>query len=235
MAAHNHGRLTSIASAMLLMATLTACTTLRPVSRPPLPVPANPPVALPAGAIVPMSVTMGLIYAGSQDRDAEGGGLVTVDFGVIPGPVPKLENMSGHASTVAWFSNRGEGGKREARYGWKPRDSAHYELVVLPVANGRTRWVMIEVNRQTGDRARHNAGQLWRCEKYHPSSIRQAGFRDCEKPVTSISAAAESFRPLASGLVVFASVFSPGEENVQSRTAPGWIACDYGCCSLNQQ
>ncbi len=221
----NHGRLTNIASAMMLIGALEGC--MAPTPKPPVPVP--------PGARVPS--IMGAIYLGEQQRVAKGGGVVTVDFGLIDAraAVPRLNNMPGRLTPVAWFSVRPSGGKREDLYDLKDADAAHYEVFLWPIRGGRTRWIMFEVDRKTQTPQQHQTGWLRECEAYHPPADRDVGFRDCNRTATPTARGAPSFLTGRSGPVFSASSFSGGETKLQSTTGKGWIACDYGCCSLSQQ
>jgi hypothetical protein len=217
--ASNHSCLVNIASAMLLVVTGNACQPTGVVRSP--------------AVIAPPIV--GATLAGSQRRDARGGGYVTVEFGIVPGQIPRLDNMSGSATTVAWFRNQGQDGKRENRYDLDPSPSIHYELELSPVAGGRTLWTMWEVNRRTNSRVRHQDGRLWTCHKYNnPSTVRETGFRDCDQPTSSLPSTTESFGLVNSDLALSAFVSSPAEASMAGEDAPAWIRCDYGCCSLNQ-
>src|SRR2546430_8932347 len=69
-------------------------------------------------------------------RQAAGGGLVTVDVTVLPGPMPDLNKAPAVPDTIALLSNRGEGSKREKRYDLKPNDSAIYKLVLANDGSG---------------------------------------------------------------------------------------------------
>jgi hypothetical protein len=219
MAGRNRGAMVAIALG-LCIPTLYACQT-----------PVRPPGAI---VVAPGPSTMPL-FIRSQLREAESGGYVTVDFGVFPGPVPEL-NMRGAETRHGWYSNRGEGGKREKLYKWKPRKDAEYDLVLsADLAFGKTRWTMYETDTRTRMRRQHLTGHLEECEKYHPPVNRDAGFKDCGRTLPSVSPGARSFRTTHSGLAAFASSFSTGEPTLQSTTGRGWIACDYGCCSLQAQ
>jgi hypothetical protein len=184
------------------------------------------------GTRVPQTVaSVGLPH--SQEREAEGGGFVTVDISVFSGVTqPDTAMPAGSDSlNIARFSNRGEGGKREKRYDWKPRDSASYLLVLSPGASGRTKWTMIEVDSVGGGRRVHRTGYLRTCEgKRHIWPTRSAGFKDCDLtvPYDPLEIAAVN----STELVQFASYI--GDREFPPQDAPAWISCNSGCCSLGQ-
>lgn len=212
----------AIGSATVLMAMLQGC--LDPVP--------------PGGLIVP-AIPASLVFE-AQHRRAEGGGFVTVDYAVVPGPMPSAHMGPGPEISVAWFSNRGEGGKKEKRYKWKPRTDAKYELVLSHDATEKkTKWEMREYS-LVGGRLHSIAvrsGHLWRCtpgtwHPHPPTSDREVDFRDCQPGIPYDPSETASGNP--SAIVRFASHTTEDEGRLNPATAPGWISCDGGCCSLGQ-
>ncbi len=180
-------------------------------------------------------IVAGLVGIHSESREALGGGYVTVDMGVIPGPLPDT-NMIGSPTIVAWFSNRGEGGKREKRYDLKPRSDAEYELVLSSDGSGRTKWTMNEINRATLVKTAFHSGHLWTCDPTDHSALSRAvGFKDCTRAIDydsySPGGVQERHR-----MIVFASNNDVGseDEDRMSASAPIWISCSSGCCTLGR-
>lgn len=212
MATSNHRRLMAIGSGAVLIATLQGCC---------------PPV--PPGGLI--------LLAKSQPREAEGGGRVTVDYGVVPGAMPESTMSAGPEISVAWFSNRGEGGKKEKRYGWKPRTQAEYELVLSHDGSGRTKWTMREHSRLGGRPSwvAVRSGHLRPCTPgpdHPPTTYRDVDFRDCQPGIPYDPA--ETASSIASAIVRFAAHTTDGDGGFPPENAPGWISCDGGCCSLGQ-
>ena len=88
-----------------------------------------------------------IVFAGTPapwPRTAAGGGVVTVDVTVRPGPQPRWNVPPAMPDTIAVFSNRGESGKREKRYAMKPQDTATYKLVLSNDGSPRTKWTLYE-------------------------------------------------------------------------------------------
>ena len=187
--------------------------------------------------LTPPPLVEGVIAVSKFQREAVGGGVVTVDAGVIPGALPET-NMSGPPTTVAWFSNEGEGGKREKRYGWKPNSQAEYELVLSNDGSGRTKWTMNEINRASRGRVPVRTGHLWVCDdRYHATvGLREIGFKECTPgiPYDPTEDASNS----GSGLPVrFASYRAPAETSdgeILTVSRPVWISCNSGCCTLGR-
>lgn len=186
--------------------------------------------------MAPRPILDGVVGVSQFQREAQEGGLVTVDAGVLPGPLPDL-NMTGPPTTLAWFSNEGADGKHEKRYGWKPRSDAEYELVLSNDGSGRTKWTMNEINRATRARASIHSGHLWACEDYHAPAAREVGFRDCPRTVPYDSAGLRSSRA-SEQVVSFASYLkgseTRSEEALSPQNAPIWISCTSGCCTMGR-
>jgi len=184
----------------------------------------------------PRPLLEGVVGVEQFQRDAKEGGVVTVDAGVIPGALPDT-NMSGPPVTVAWFSNEGEGGKHEKRYGWKPNSDAEYDLVLSNDGSGRTKWTMNEINRITRASTPFRSGHLWGCELYHPAATtRQVGFRVCPQPVQYDSSEV-SLNPGGRHVASFASYIlasEAGNEDALTVLGPVWISCTSGCCTLGR-
>ena len=162
---------------------------------------------------------------------------MTVDAGVFPGALPET-NMSGPPTTVAWFSNEGQGGKHEKMYGWKPNTDAEYELVLSNDGSGRTKWTMNEINRVTRGRTAARSGHLWTCDgMYHMTAgLREVGFKECIPGIPYDSAEARSNSDNGH-LARFASYTMPSEAgNLEAFTVVGpiWISCTSGCCTLGR-
>lgn len=171
----------------------------------------------------------------TESREARGGGLVSVDVGVLPGDLPDT-NMVGPATTVAWFSNRGEGGKREKRYDLKPRDQAEYDLVLSNDGSGRTKWTINEINRVTLARTPAHSGHLWACDPMDHSSLsRWVGFKDCPRAIEYDTYSLEGVNQ-RHPMIVFASNTEAAleSENRMDPRAPIWISCTSGCCTLGR-
>lgn len=216
MTTSNHRRLMAIGSGAVLIATLQGCH---------------------RGLIVP--AMPGTLVLASQHREAEGGGFVTVDYGVVPGVMPDSNMSAGPEMSVAWFSNRGEGGKKEKRYGWKRHTQAKYELVLSHDGSGRTKWTMREHRIVSGRpySMAFKSGHLRPCtagpwHPHPPTSVREVGFRDCQPGIPYDPAETASHVP--SAIVHFAINTTEGDGRFPPQNAPGWISCDGGCCSLGQ-
>jgi len=187
--------------------------------------------------LTPPPLLDGVVALGQFPREAREGGFVTVDAGVIPGPLPEV-NMSGPPTTVAWFSNEGEGGKHEKRYGWKPNTQAEYDVVLSNDGSGRTKWTMNEINRATRARTAVHSGHLWPCEPdWHATAgKREVGFKDCPQPIQYDSSEV-GLNPDARDLAIFASYAPPretGNEETLTVSPPIWISCTSGCCTLGR-
>ncbi len=186
--------------------------------------------------IAPRPLIDGVVGVSEFPREAQGGGLVTVYAGVLPGPLPDT-NMAGPPTTVAWFSNKGEEGKHERRYDWKPNSQAQYDLVLSNDGSGRTKWTMNEIDSATRARTPVRSGHLWACEDYHPSAGRAVGFRDCpravqydpiEFPLNAVNNQQASFASYITGRETGI------EEMLPPQNGPIWISCTSGCCSLGK-
>lgn len=187
--------------------------------------------------LTPPPLVDGVVALGQFQREAREGGFVTVDVGVVPGALPET-NMSGPPTTVAWFSNEGEGGKHEKRYGWKPNTEAEYDLVLSNDGSGRTRWTMNEINRATRGRTAVHSGHLWTCEPdWHPTAgKREVGFKDCPQRIQYDSSEV-ALNPDPRRLATFASYIPPdrtGNEETLTVSHPIWISCTSGCCTLGR-
>jgi hypothetical protein len=184
----------------------------------------------------PRPLLEGVVGVEQFEREAKEGGVVTVDAGVVPGALPDT-NMSGPAETVAWFSNEGQGGKHEKRYGWKPNSDAEYYLVLSNDGSGRTKWTMNEINRATGASRPFRSGHLWGCELYHPTATtRQVGFKVCPQTIQYDSSEV-SLNAGGDRLARFASYTfepEPGDEDALTVLGPVWISCTSGCCTLGR-
>lgn len=227
MATSNHRMLMAIGSGALVMATLQGCTaTLHPT---PSPDPDHGHLIVPP---IP-----GTAAWKTQQRRAEDGGLVTVDYYVVPGAMPS-ENMGpGPAILVAWFSNRGERGKKEKRYGWKPRRQAEYELVLSHDGSGKTKWEMRE-HGLAGGRPYSvgvRSGHLLRCTgPDHPpdKTYRDVDFKACQPGIPYDRA--EIASGIQGSMVRFATNSMDGDGRFLQYDSPGWITCDGGCCTFAQ-
>jgi hypothetical protein len=187
--------------------------------------------------LTPPPLLDGVVALTQFQRDAREGGTVTVDAGVVPGALPDT-NMAGAPITVAWFSNEGEGGKHEKRYGWKPNSEAEYDLVLSNDGSGRTKWTMNEINRATRGRTAVHSGHLWACEPdWHPTAgKREVGFKDCPQRIQYDSSEV-GLNPDTRELATFASYIparEAGNEEALTVTRPVWISCTSGCCTLGR-
>ena len=183
--------------------------------------------------VLPRGASMELLMSKPKLREAQGGGIVTVEVGVIPGPLPAFDVPPSAPTTVAWFSNAGEGGKKEKRYGFKPRSEAEYELVLSNDGSDRTKWTLNEVSRRTRERLAHSTGHLWLCDPndHAVDGRRDADFKDCNAPVLYDSAQITAAVP---GVMRFASLTGVGARVAPPLNAAIWISCTSGCCSLGR-
>jgi hypothetical protein len=192
--------------------------------------------------IAPRPIVAGVVGVSEFPREARGGGFVTVYAGVVPGPLPDT-NMTGPPTTVAWFSNQGEGGKHERRYDWKPNSQAQYDLVLSNDGSGRTKWTMNEIDLVTGKRTAVRSGRLWACDTtYHSSHGREVGFRDCPRSIRydpiefALNPVKTQPARLASYITSFATYIkgseTRSEEALPPENGPVWISCTSGCCTL---
>jgi hypothetical protein len=188
-------------------------------------------------ATAPRPIVEGVIGVSSISREAQGGGFVTVYFGMVPGPLPDT-SMTGPPTTVAWFSNVGEGGKHERRYDWKPSSQAQYELVLSTDSSGGprwtrwTRWTMNEINATTRVRTPFRTGRLWACDtEPHSYTARAVRFKDCTRRV-QYDPRELSLHTTGNQLPTFASYIEGGETEIDEANGPGWISCTSGCCTL---
>jgi len=183
----------------------------------------------PSGSVVPKSVVDAVFYPNgtSWTRNAAGGGFVTVDVTVRPGPLPNWNVPPAMPDTIAVLSNRGEGGKNEKRYGLKPSTTATYKLVLSADGSRRTKWTLYE--QSGGSLTPHRSGHLWECD-HHTTLLRWLAFKDCSLPVTydSLETAAAPLR----GQPLLASYFVTASEALPPQDAAIWISCNMGCCSL---
>ncbi len=191
------------------------------------------PATRPGELVVPSGSPTALLMSKPIQREAQGSGTVTVEVGVIAGPLPTLDMPPGAPVVVAWFSNAGEGGKKEKRYGFKPRAEAEYELTLMNDGSGRTKWTLNEVNRRTFARSAHSSGHLWLCDaSEHPvDGPRDADFKDCSAQVMYDSAQANGALPRPARL---ASNTGFDTQTLTRLNAPIWISCTSGCCSLGR-
>ena len=188
-------------------------------------------------APAPRPIVEGVIGVSSVSREARDGGFVTVYYGVVPGPLPDT-SMTGPPTTVAWFSNVGEGGKNERRYDWKPSTQAQYELVLSTDSSGGprwtrwTRWTMNEINATTRVRTPFRTGRLWTCDRDpHSSTARAVRFKDCTQRV-QYDPRELSLHTMGNQLTTFASYIKGGETETDEANGPVWISCTSGCCTL---
>jgi hypothetical protein len=193
--------------------------------------------------IAPRPIVAGVVGVSEFRREARDSGLfVTVYAGVMPGPLPDT-NMTGPPTTVAWFSNQGERGEHERRYDWKPNSQAQYDLVLSNDGSGRTKWTMNEINSVTGVRTPVRSGRLWVCDtKYHASTAREVGFRDCARAVRydpiefRLNTVKTQPMSLAGYITSFATYIkgseTRSEERMSPENGPVWISCTSGCCTL---
>jgi hypothetical protein len=179
----------------------------------------------------PRPVIEGVVGISHFTREARGGGFVTVYAGVVPGPLPDT-NMTGPPTTVAWFANVGEGGKREKRYDWRPSSQAQYELVLSNDGTRRTKWTMNEIDLGTRARTPVRTGHLYACDiEPHTYSMRMIGFKDCGRHVL-YDPRELSLSPLESQPTSFASYLKGGDAALDEAIGPVWISCTSGCCTL---
>jgi hypothetical protein len=186
----------------------------------------------------PLFDVAGLPLAQPFWRDASGGGLVTVNTAVRPGPVPDWKTPPAGATTYAFLDNSGENNRQEKRYKLRKSTVAYYSLVLsADPSSTRTRWQLYEVTSKN-DSTLHRSGHLWPCDNYeHKPTYREVGFRDCGAPVpydpteTNSSAAASMEHR---GLFHFASSIKSEDSELAAQNAPVWISCTTGCCSLGQ-
>ena len=170
----------------------------------------------------------GAAVSKSFRRAARGGGYVTLDVTIRPGGMPDWNIPPRFPDTIAFISNRGEGGKNEKRYDLKPSSIAQYVLVLSrdPSPSIATLWSLYE----RGQTKPHRTGHLAPCETYHRPSARDLDFRDCALPVRYNSL--ETAFQLPNASVIFASYVTPGHQELQPELAAAWISCNSGCCSL---
>ena len=161
-------------------------------------------------------------------RAAKGGGYVTLDVTIRPGAVPDWNIPPRVPDTIAFISNRGEGGKNEKRYDLKPSSIAQYVLVLSrdPSPSVGNLWSLYE----RGQTKPHRTGHVAPCEAYHPPYPRDLGFRDCVLPVKYDPRETAFQLPPAS--VIFASYVMQGHQGLPPEDAAVWISCNSGCCSL---
>lgn len=182
----------------------------------------------------PRPIVEGVIGVSEVSREAQGGGFVTVYVGVVPGPLPDT-SMTGPPTTVAWFSNVGEGGKHERRYDWKPSSQAQYEVVLSRDSSDRTRWTrwtMNEINAATKVRTPVRTGRLWACDREPPSyTARVVRFKDCTQRV-QYDPRELTLHTMGNQLASFASYIKGGGSEVDEANGPVWISCTSGCCTL---
>jgi hypothetical protein len=171
----------------------------------------------------------GYSIAQSFQREAKGSGFVTVDVAVLPGPLPAWNVPPGSPQVIGWFSNRGEGGKHEKRYDFKPNRDTVYELELSNDSTSRTKWTIYE--RHGATRTVHRSGHLWVCDAtMHGSVGRAIGFYDCMAPVTYNPSELSALAPASP--YFFASFVKPDEKAELLLSAAAWISCTTGCCSL---
>jgi hypothetical protein len=187
-----------------------------------------PPVVPPV-VLTPDSIH-GLQIARSVQRDAKGGGYVTVDIAVLPGPLPVWNSPPASAQTIGWLSNRGEAGKREKRYDLKPdRDTVYQLEISADPPSTRTKWTLYELHGRS--KVTHRSGHLWECDgQPHPVFLRDINFRDCLAPVTYDPAESALVSPRSQYFL--ASYSEPTSETTSMLATPVWISCTSGCCSL---
>lgn len=182
-------------------------------------------------AIEPRPIIEGVVGISHFTREARGGGLVTVYAGVLPGPLPDT-NMTGPPTTVAWFSNVGEGGKPEKRYDWRASSQAQYDLVLSNDGSRRTKWTMNEINSATRVRTPVRSGYVYACDtEPHSYTMRMVGFKDCDRRVR-YDPRELSMNPVGNHVASFASYIKGGETLFDEANGPVWISCTSGCCTL---
>jgi hypothetical protein len=192
--------------------------------------------------VAPRPLVEGVVGISEFPREALGGGLVTVYAGVLPGPLPDT-NMTGPPTIVAWFANKGEGGRHERRYDWKPDSLAQYDLVLSNDGSGRTKWTMNEIDSATRKRTPVRSGRLWACEMHPPFyTSRAVGFRDCARAVRydpiefRLNTVKTQPVSLAGYITSFATYIkgseTRSEEKMSAENGPVWISCTSGCCTL---
>jgi hypothetical protein len=165
----------------------------------------------------------------SFQREAQGGGFVTVDVAVNPGALPSWSSPPASPKTIGWFSNRGEGGKREKRYGFKPNRDTVYELEISNDLSPRTKWTMYEVSGVS--RLPYRSGHLWACDdSTHGAVGRDIDFRDCTAPVTY--SPAELVSAARQSRYFLAIYVRPDHDALALLSPAAWISCTTGCCSL---
>jgi hypothetical protein len=171
----------------------------------------------------------GYAITNSFRREAKGGGLVTVDVAVLPGALPSWNVPPGSPQRIGWFSNRGEGGKREKRYDFKPNRDTVYELELSNDSSTRTKWTLYERHGLT--RTAHKQGHLWMCDAdAHGSVGRAIGFYDCTAPVTYDPGELSTIAPTTH--YFFASFVKRDDRPDLLISPAAWISCTTGCCSL---
>jgi hypothetical protein len=175
-------------------------------------------------------------------RAAAGGGFVTVNTAVEPGAVAVWNAPPTTPTTYAIFDNNGEGNKHEKRYDLKKYSDAYYSLVLSkdPGNTSRTKWELLEWRQVNGKRVSevHRSGHLWQCESYaHAPTSREVGFKDCDVPIP-YDPSEGAPTPIASteygAIARFASSLRSEDSDLTVQSAPIWISCTTGCCSLGQ-
>jgi hypothetical protein len=184
----------------------------------------------PYGGVLSRNSIQGFVILKSFQREAKGGGFVTVDVALKPGGVPSWSSPPVSPDTIGWFSNRGEGGKHEKRYDFKSAPDTVYQLVTSYDGSGRTKWTIYEL--QGLAHTVFKSGHLWPCDSFpHTVYLRDMGFKSCGLPVTyPESELAFTSAPSHYFLASFVRTDSDDEELLLSPAA--WISCTTGCCSL---
>lgn len=218
-----HRRLTAVAAGALAIAMVGGCagTGVRPGST--------------VVGVTSLYAEGATLAAKPYQREAQGGGYVTVDVTIFAGPLPDSNMAAGPPTLIARFSNKGgdgvDGNKKEKRYGWKPKHEAVYDLVLEPGTAGRTKWIMYE-RRGPDAPTVYRTGSLAPCERYpHESRVRDVAFKDCPVPVRYDPTETVAVMP-RDVVVRFASDLDGGEMKQPWAIAPAWISCNSGCCSL---
>ena len=172
--------------------------------------------------------------ARSWQREAEGGGLVTVNTAPTSGTLAVWNAPPPVPTVYALLENNGENNKREQRYKLKKKDDVRYRLVLSrDPSSTRTKWELIEVSLLTLIPTAHRSGHLWQCDEEHVPPGRDIGFKYCTLPVEynddETAAIEQPGFPAR-----FASHSIPGGAAPPIERAPIWISCNTGCCSLGR-
>lgn len=182
------------------------------------------------------------LTSAEHERDAEGGGRITMHVTVFQGLVPDT-NMIGLPTKVAEFRNWGPA--KENRYKFKRREESWYELILTPDPKaGKTRWDLYEVVARSLARSRHSHGHLWTCHPGPAATARDVSFQDCTARVEYDPSELAAIATASSNQSVRFASFTTDEAGLSFTTeeaglrtiynAPIWISCNSGCCSLGR-